>query len=230
MGLFVFYTTCLIDGWSGAAWLVLDYLSYAFLFYVSGFAIAKNNAYYSFLLGYLYLLAWFAYWTLSSQFPEPQPLCSLVDPAALVAVRQRGWPSLDSLLLTIACTFLVGKQLLGEGGLPFKLQFFLVVLYPLWIVGDLVSRNATFNQLVASVLIGSTISGFMVMLFHYVARTYYHSLYALPVIGPLIVDPPPKELSETEHRNDDKLDHDVLMLFPPNPDQDLPRSTQTMLF
>jgi hypothetical protein len=223
MGLFVFYTTCQIDGWFGAVLLAIDYLSYAFLFYVSGFAIARNNAYYSFLLGYLYLLAWFAFWCLSTQFPEPQPLCSFVDPPALLATRQRGWPSLDALLLTVPCVSLIGKQLLGEGGLPFKLQFFILVLYPLWIVGDFVSRNATLNQLVASVLIGSTISAFMVVLFHFVARTYYHSLYALPVIGSLIIDPPPSELADSAHRDDSKLDHDILMLFPAhdstNPDQ-----------
>lgn len=222
MTLFVFYTTCLIDGWFGAALLVLDYLSYAYLFYISGYAIALNNVYYSFLLGYLYLLAWFVFWCLSTQFPQPQPLCDFVDPAVLVDVRVRGWPSLDTLLLTVAIAFLLGKQLLGEGGLPFKLQIFSLILYPLWIVGDFVSRNATVNQLAASVLIGSAVSGFMVVLFHFVVRTYYHSLYALPILGPLIVDPPPSMYTQHDKNTDAKLDHDILMMFPLAPETPSP--------
>lgn len=213
MALFVFYTTCLVNGSVGAALLVLDYLSYAFLFYVSGYAIAINNIYYSFLLSYQYLFAWWIFWTLSSQYPQPQPPCDFIDPAVLVEVRQRGWPALDTLLITTAITFLLGKQLLGEGGLPLKLQFFTLLLYPFWIVGDLVSRNATVNQLAAAVLIGTTTAGFLVILFHYVARTYYHSLYALPIVGPLLFDPP--ELEKLEHWPEDSsvLDHDVLMMF-----------------
>lgn len=209
MGLLVLFQTCVVDGVLGILLTVLNYVAYAFIFYVSGYSMFKTNIYHSFLLGHVYAMAWFVYWCLSEQFPQPQPLCSFTDPAALLEFRDAGMPSLNAILNVSVVAFLLVKQAIHEGGLPPVMQAFLLLFSPLWIVSDYLSRNSTGTQLLAGTGAGILLATFMVLIFHYVAREFYRALCFVPVVGLLFPYTEPIALSKTM-----RPDQDLIMLFP----------------
>lgn len=208
MGILVLFSSCVVDGMLGILLVVLNYLAYAFVFYISGVSMAKANIYHSFLLGHVYALAWFLYWCLSAQFPQPQPLCSFVDPAALVEFRQAGMPSLNAILNISVAAFLLGKQVLDEGGLPPVLQAFILILSPLWIISDYLSRNSTLEQLAVGTLVGILLATFTILLFHYTAREFYRALSFIPLVGALF--PHSEPVYPLDMRD---ADQDLIMLF-----------------
>lgn len=210
MGILVLFSTCVVGGPFGLLLTVLNYVSFAFIFYISGYAMGKISIYHSFLLGHVYALAWFVYWCLSEQFPQPQPLCSFTDPAALIAFRENGMPSLNALLNTTVVAFLIGKQVLSTegGGLPPTLQAFILLLSPLWLTSDYLSRNYTIEQLAVGALVGILLAVYMLFVFHYAAREFYRALSFVPLLGAIF----PKSMPSYPLKPEE-TDQDLIMLF-----------------
>lgn len=213
MGILVLFSTCVVDGVFGILLTVLNYFAFAFIFYVSGYSMGRINIYHTFMLGHVYALTWFVYWCLSEQFAQPQPLCSFVDAAALLEFRRSGMPALNALLNTSVVMFLLFKQAINEGGLPPVIQAFLLLLSPLWLVSDYLSRNATLEQLLASFLIGTILAIFSVLIFHFVAREFYRALRFIPVAGLLFPNTTPVFPDDPS-----QMDQDLVMLFSSQPE------------
>jgi hypothetical protein len=195
-------------GWLAVLFQFVDFLAYIFAFTLTGYAIVNGNLYISFVIGLLYFFSVYASFALSIQFEQPKPLCTLLDTAEFQEFRKFGMPSPDAFVFAVLISFLLGLQALTERGFPFRLEMSVLVIYPLWLLSNLVNRNATLGQLIWGTIAGTIVGIFSLAVFHYVAKIYWKALGDVPIIGwYFVTDFSPKPTGPDR-------DQDSIMLFP----------------
>lgn len=200
--------SCITVGWLAVIFQLIDFLAYIFAFLLTGYAIVNGNLYISFVIGLLYWFSVFASFALSVQFEQPKPLCTLLDTVEFQEFRKFGMPSPDAFIFAVLITFLLGLQTLTQRGFPLQLELSMLVIYPLWLLSNLVNRNATINQLIWGTMAGTLVGVFSLAVFHYVAKPYWKALGYIPIIGwYFVTDFSPKPTGPDREQ-------DSIMLFP----------------
>jgi hypothetical protein len=164
--------------------------------------------YISFLLIFVYHFSLLLHWAISSAFPEAKPLCSYADSLELRLMRAHGMPSKEVLTVTAAVAFLLGYQMLSHQALRLRLEFSLLILYPLWLLSNFANYNATLQQLAVSIVLGAALGAYAVVVFHFVLKDYIRALGHVPAFALLL------SLTDSAESAAQERGQDSQMLFP----------------
>jgi len=155
-------------------WLINGYYSFAILF--TGVGLVQRQLYQTFLLFWVYLEADLLHFALSTSFPEPRPLCSLIDTAQLLSYRQNGMPCEEAVLGAAITSFLLIHQYCVKQMLPFAVEKFLFLLLPLSALSLYASRNATAEQLIYGILLGLALGTYTICVYHFFFKYHFEEL------------------------------------------------------